>query len=112
MKLIYIAGPFRALTAWQIIKNIFRAACVALDAWKAGFSVHCPHLNNGIFQGELPESVWLNGDKEVVKRCDALLLVEGWEKSEGTKDEMRLAQEMDIPVFDELKDLIRWRDEG
>ena len=39
-----------------------------------------------------------------------MLLVEGWDKSNGARDEMRLAQEMEIPVFDDIKDLIRWRD--
>ena len=110
MKLIYIAGPFRAVTVWAMEQNIRVAESLALAAWKTGFAVICPHANTRFFQGEMPDQTWLDGDKEMVKRCDAVLLVEGWDRSEGARDEMRLAQEMEIPVFDDLSDLIRWRD--
>ena len=110
MKLIYIAGPIRAATDWKKKLNIDRAEALSLVLWKSGFVTFLPHTAGKEFSGELDDKTILNGDKEILKRCDAVLLMENWETSEGSKGEMKFATGMEIPVFDDIKDLIRWRD--
>ena len=114
MKVVYIAGPFRAPNSWEIEQNIRRAENLALEVWmltKNGESLAsaiCPHANTRFFQGYGPDEIWLRGDLEIVLRCDALLLVEGWERSEGTLKEIEFARDNNIPVFNTLENLYAW----
>jgi len=108
MKLIYVAGPFRAKDAWEIEQNIRRAEELSLEIWRAGAVAICPHLNTRFFQGAAPDDVWLEGDKEIIRRCDAVCLVQNWEKSVGTQAEVALASEIGIPVLPSFGAFLRW----
>lgn len=68
MRVVYIAGPFRAENAWEIEQNIRRAEEAALELWRAGAAVLCPHTNTRYFQGAAPDHVWLEGDLELLRR--------------------------------------------
>src|SRR4051812_23871364 len=110
MNVIYIAGPFRAENAWEIEQNIRRAEELALACWRAGFAVICPHTNTRFFQGAAPDEVWLEGYIELLKRCDAVLVVlPNWDNSEGTQVEIKTAKESNIPVFYSFTELVNWR---
>jgi hypothetical protein len=98
-KLVYIAGPFRAASQWRQEQNIRRAEEVALEVWRAGGVAICPHLNTRFFGGELPDQAWLDGDLEILRRCDALVTVDGWKSSEGAVAEVNFAETSGIPVF-------------
>ena len=49
--------------------------------------------------------MWLEGDLEMMKRCDAVLMVPGWEKSQGAMIEYKVAINRGLPVFCSLVDL-------
>lgn len=108
MRVVYIAGPFRAPSHWGIVGNVRKAEELAHKVWSMGAAAVCPHLNTANFQGSLPDSVWLEGDLEIMRRCDAVLLVPGWLGSEGTKAEVALARKLGMPVFDSALDLFNW----
>lgn len=109
MKVVYVAGAYRAKTAWEIEKNIRKAETLACEVWKAGAAALCPHANTrGYYQDECPSKVWLGGYLEVLSRCDAMILVEGWQGSEGTKAEVELAKERNIPIFSNISELREW----
>jgi nucleoside 2-deoxyribosyltransferase len=108
---IYIAGPYRAATTWGIAENIQTAKRVALEVWRAGFVALCPHANTSLFDGELPDDAYRNGDLTLMERCDAVLLLDGWERSSGTREEVRTAKRMGLPVFESLYHLGWWADE-
>lgn len=59
MKLVYLAGPFRGPTKWDVVQNIRRAESYALEIWKLGAACICPHLNTANFDGALPDQVWV-----------------------------------------------------
>lgn len=99
MKLVYVAGPFRAPNAWEIEQNIRRAEAASLAVWRAGHACICPHANTRFFQGAAPDRVWLEGDLEILRRCDAVLVVDGYEHSAGTLAEIEEAKTRGIPVF-------------
>lgn len=106
MKIAYIAGPFRATNAWEIEQNIRRAEALSLEVWNVpGWCAICPHANTRFFQGAAPDKVWLDGDIEILRRCDAMILVPGWEKSSGTRAEVEVAIAFDIPVYDSVRTL-------
>ena len=98
MYMIYVAGPIRAITEWERTQNIRKAEAVALELWKAGYAVHCPHKNTEGMSGACPEGTFLAGDLEILSRCDAMVLLEGWETSVGSKNEVLHANERRIPV--------------
>jgi len=102
MNVVYVAGPFRADNAWEIEQNIRRAEALALEVWRAGHAAVCPHANNRFYQGAAPDDVWLKGDLAILERCDAVLLVKGWEGSKGTLQEIDHAEEYGVPVFKTL----------
>lgn len=106
---VYIGGAFRHPNNWGIQQNINRAAELALEVWQAGGAAVCPHLNAPLcFVGLLPEDAWLEGDLAILSRCEALLLVRGWDQSQGTRAEVKFAEKRGIPVFGTLYELERW----
>jgi nucleoside 2-deoxyribosyltransferase len=99
MKLAYVAGPYRAKTKLGIIINILRAQKVAKELWKAGYAVICPHMNSALMDTVAPEKNFLEGDIEILKHCDVLVVVKGWQHSSGTLNEIDFAHRNGIPVY-------------
>jgi len=99
MKLVFISGPFRANSTWEVEQNIRKAEELALEYWRQGYAVICPHTNTRFFQGALEDDVWLKGDIEILKRCDAIAFVEGWEMSEGSREEYQLAIKSGLEIL-------------
>lgn len=99
MKVAYVAGPYRASHPHAILQNIRRAEAVALKYWKLGYAVICPHMNTRLFDGECPDHVWLDGDLELLKRCDVLVAMTGWQKSTGATAEIELAKSIGLEVI-------------
>lgn len=115
MKLIYISGPYRdSRGEYYVRQNIRMAEIAALRVWQAGHAALCPHKNTAGLGGArgLADKVWLNGDLELLRRCDAIYLIEGWEDSAGAKAELQEALRCNIPVLYTEADLYRFIDEN
>jgi hypothetical protein len=108
MRLVFIAGPYRADTEWQITSNVRRAEAAALEVWNLGAAVICPHKNTERFGGAAPDEVWLKGGQEMVRRCDAVYAISGWGESRGAKAEVGLARQSGIPVLFSIEELAHW----
>lgn len=91
---VYIAGPYRGESVWETHRNIQAAELVAAGYWERGFTVICPHKNSGYMSGVVNERVFLEGCLELLRRSDMVVMVPGWEKSEGAKAEFKLAAEL------------------
>lgn len=98
MKVAYVSGPYRAKTEWEVRQNIEHAAEIAADLWKMGYAVICPHTNSAFMGGVVPDETFLQGDLAILERCDVLVLMPNWEKSEGAKVEKEFAEACGIPV--------------
>jgi hypothetical protein len=103
--LVYLCGPYSGQTE----KNIFQARETAKQIWEAGFTAVTPHLNTYNFHLDCKCTYqdYIEGDLEILSRCDYLLLLPGWEHSQGAKIELEKAKQMGMPIFlniDDLKD--------
>jgi hypothetical protein len=108
VKVVYIAGPFRGPNTWEIEQNIRRAEALALEVWRLGAACICPHTNTRFYQGAAPDNIWLEGDLEIVRRCDAVLMTPDWQRSSGARGEYDLAFSLEIPIFFSLYSLSSW----
>lgn len=108
MKVVYIAGPFRGPNSWEIEQNIRRAETLALQVWRLGAAVLCPHTNTRFFQGAADDAIWLDGDLAMLARCDAVMLTDDWARSSGARAEVEQANAQLIPVFTTLVALGDW----
>ncbi len=108
MKVVYVAGAFRADTPWQIELNVRRAEEMSLGLWRMGLVPICPHTQTRFFQFSAPDQSFLEGTLEMMRRCDAVMLLRGWEASNGTIGEIKEAQRLGIPVFTNVTELARW----
>lgn len=108
-ELIYVAGPFRNSSSWEQEQNIRRAEAVGLAVERLGLFALVPHVETRFFGfATLPDQHWLARGLAQLRRCDAVLLVEGWQASAGTADEIRLARALHMPVFRTLDELRFW----
>ena len=108
MKVVYLAGPYRAESEFGVHRNIHDAELIAIEVWRMGAACICPHKNTAYFGGSLPDSTWLEGDLELVRRSDAVLLLADWESSSGARAEKSLAGQLGIPVLYDLSGLGIW----
>jgi hypothetical protein len=107
--LLYLAGPYRGETESDILKNIRTAeeyAMKVIEEYPDWFPV-TPHLMTAWFGGLQPDDYFLKGTLEVMLGCDGVLLLPGFEGSEGAvieRDEAELAS-MFIVKHDEMEKL-------
>jgi hypothetical protein len=100
---IYVSGPFSSDdNIHGVERNILAASEIAATAYQKGWAVHCPHKNNKDFQHlkGLTWKDWMESDFKIVSRCDALLMIPGWEKSPGARMERQFAQDRGLPVYE------------
>ena len=100
MKIAYIAGPYRS--KWGLpgrILNILRARKVAKKYWKKGYAVVCPHMNSALMDGVVPDQSFLDGDIEILKHCDVIVMMHSWRWSRGAVDEWEFAKSSNLQVI-------------
>lgn len=108
MKLVYIAGPFRGPTTWDIAQNVRAAETLGLEVALAGYMPVIPHANTALFNGQCTEQFWLDGTLLLLSRCEALITLSNWEQSSGAKAEVAYAKEHGIPVCHTIAELKQW----
>ena len=99
MRLVYIAGPYRAPSPWQVEQNIRAAEDLAVKVHAAGMFAVCPHANSRHMEGVADDAHFLVGTLEMMRRCDAVILTRNWRTSSGALAEVAEATRIGIPVF-------------
>lgn len=98
-RVVYVAGPFRARTPWEVEQRVRRAEEASVLLWQAGVINLCPHtqgrFTNGLFDDDI-----LAGMLELASRCDAILLLSGWENSAGSRAEAALMESLHKKIFE------------
>jgi nucleoside 2-deoxyribosyltransferase len=97
--LLYVAGPYTADTPEGVQENIKAANEVAVKLWEAGHTVICPHLNTLGIETVMDTPEIIRQCCKLIQRCDAIVVIKGWERSEGTKQEMGYAQSNGLSIY-------------
>lgn len=108
MKIVYIAGKFSGSNTWETECNIRLAEAAAFEVAKLGAMPMCPHANTRFFDGTLTQEFWYQGTLALLFRCDAMLLIEGWQNSRGARAEKSAAELRGIPCLESLLQLDKW----
>ncbi len=109
MRIAYIAGPYRAATPHGILQNVRAAEAVAIKYWQKGYAVICPHKNSALFDGLLPDEIWLSGYLAILAKCDVCIMMTGWENSEGARQEHEFARAHGIEIIYDQGSEIRYQ---
>lgn len=99
MKNVYVAGRYRGKSEYEVTQNIRAAEDVGVALLRAGHVPWIPHKAFAYLGGAADDSVFLNADLWLMRKCDAVVVVPGWETSSGTKAEIAEAEKRGIPVF-------------
>ncbi len=108
MKLVAVIGPFTSSTVVGMAVNIARAKEVRNAVLGLGASPYCAHTLVGDLWGVIPEDIIVPALLEGTRRCDAGMLVQGWQHSPGTLREKALLEALGKPVFRSLDALKIW----
>ena len=102
MRLMYIAGPYRASTTQGVRDNVTSARAVGSAVALKGWMPVVPHANTYGFErvpGLDNDEFFLEGTLELMRRCDAVVLAPGWTASSGSMREIQEAFNLGIPIY-------------
>ena len=99
-KLIYVAGPYSG----DVEANIAEAERVSIELIRNGFHVFTPHKNSSGYEkyedgSEIDIHTWIDLDLDILLRCDAIYMMNGWVYSTGSMTELYVAIEHGMPVI-------------
>lgn len=109
--MIYIAGKYHGNSTRELLANIDLAKEYGQIVLALGLVPFVPHIlgyslsRNSIFQ-QWDSYDWLKHFcLPMLKHCDALLLIPGWEESRGAIIEREFAKNNKIKIFESLNEL-------
>ena len=105
MRVAYLAGPYRAPTENALWENIMEARRIAVELWKLGYAVICPHTNTAFFGlGADHDHIFLDGDLEIISRldpkCDCMVMMPKWRDSVGACGEREVAMKCGLTSYE------------
>lgn len=114
---IYVSGPMTAENGWLWELNIRRGEEIGFKLVDLGAAVIIPQSHGRFTQGLYDRQTWMEVDLALLKNCQAMVTVPGWERSTGAKDEFAYANDRGIPVMHlppmpwsdpVLKEVVEW----
>ena len=96
----YLSGPMSSESALN--RELFRLKALETAAWMwdAGVLHYSPHANSPAVGGsDLSYETWMAMDLEVLRRCDWILMGEGWQDSLGCAREFNFAMNLGLKVL-------------
>ena len=110
MKRVYVAGKYSDTNVVDVLRNIGRGEAICAEIFALGFAPFCPWHDKGYVisnpNGEFTHQNFKNFSMAWLEVSDCVLLVEGWETSGGTVVEIKRANELDIPVYKSVQELV------
>lgn len=112
MKRIYVAGRYSAGNVIDVLKNIGRGEKACAELFQLGFAPFCP-WSDKVFITHNPDAEftlqqfyeysisWLDVS-------DAVFVLPDSEESMGTQAEIKKAEELNLPVFYEIADMVAY----
>jgi hypothetical protein len=112
---VYVSGPFSngsTASASQRRANVQRAESVGRALANAGFNPHVPHAATvHLEDSTMTYEDFLGLDLSIIAAwAEAVYRMPG--ESVGADREVAFAKQLGLPVFDNLADIVRWRDNG
>jgi hypothetical protein len=112
-KCIYVAGAISASSAGKFLNNIRKGIQLSKDVFLAGYAPFCPfidfHYNLVMTDAEVKSITtedYYDYSIAWLEKTDAVLLVPGWGESVGTLKEIARAQELNIPIYHTMAELL------
>lgn len=99
MIVCYIAGPYTATDGFTVEQNIDNARKVSSEIRSNDMAAIVPHLESIGCADALDYDGWIEHGIAVMRKCDCLVLVDGWEMSKGAKREVEDAKWNEKPIF-------------
>lgn len=105
-KLIYVAAPYRSNDPFERELNVKAAQYAGYKLAMMGFYPVMPTVNTQGFDAIGDDSFWLESTLELMRRCDAVYVVDGSHNSEGVRGEVTEAEKIGLPVYVLMEGLI------
>lgn len=103
--IVFISGPYTSHDPELRKLYVARAKSYSILLWKWGIPNICPHLNSCDLDNIAPYETFLKGYIEIMKRCDAILLVRDWEISNGSRIERETAARENKLIFHNIHEI-------
>lgn len=99
--LMYIAGPYSGTTPRPVLSNVRLASAWAGLMAKRGWVPVVPHLWHYMQEEARGFSYedWIALGLALLRRCDAILMIPGWQESTGARGELALAQKLGLKTY-------------
>ncbi len=120
MKIVFICGPLTTGgdgSRDYIDKNIKTAEEYQIALANKGVGFFCAHTHTSWHSEKgstAPETFYYDLDLDFLRRSsDAVLAIPGWEKSWGASNEVKIAKELNLPIFyptssKDIDDIVQW----
>ena len=112
---VYVAGNYSANNVLDVLKNIGKGEKMCAKLFGMGFAPFCPWHDKSYvtdrFDAEFTVKQFYDYSMAWLEVSDCVFLLSGWETSKGTIAEIERAEEIDIPIFQSLNELIIFRGE-
>ena len=111
---VYVAGCYSADNVIDVLKNIGRGEYYCAKLFQLGFAPFNPWADRTFiyhfFNNEFTVKQFYDYSIAWLEVSQCVYLVNGWQKSKGTKTEIKIAKKLNISVFENIGDLVKFRE--
>ena len=101
MKIIYIAGAYSSDSRHQQYLNVKHATEATHRLLCEGYSVVCPIITYAFFDWvyDLTNRTFMDADLVLLRRCDAIYMLNNWKSSKGARAEYKLTKMLGLEII-------------